>query len=57
MCLSVCVCLLGGGSGLQSSTRCQSPVFSSGGSEGTLPVLTAHLHLEDFLVPFLALIS
>lgn len=57
VCLCVCERLLGGGGTLQSAAGCQSPVFSSSRSEGTLPVLAAHLHLKDFLVPFLILIG
>lgn len=51
------VWILCGGSALQSPGCGEGPVFSSGSSEGTLPVFTAHLQLEDFLVPLLILIG
>jgi len=56
-CVFMCVWLLGGCRALQAPRCCQSPVFSSSGSEGTLPVLTAHLQLEHFLISFLVLIG
>lgn len=53
-----CVCrILCGGGALQASVSSQGPVFPSSSTECALPVFTADLHLEHFLVAFLVLIG
>lgn len=49
--------LLGGSSALQAAVSGEGPVFSSSSPKRTLPVFTADLNLEDFLVTFLILIG
>lgn len=49
--------LLGGGGALQPTVGSESPVLPSSGPKRTLPVFTANLHLEHFLVTFLILIG